>query len=199
MTRPDPSGPREPLLRDMLRRGRRASGTLAMLLLVWVIWNESLSLYTILEGAILAGMALLVTNRFLLRERYQGVYRLGLGQAFRYVAVLLGEIVRSGIHAIYVTLTNRINVGVVDVPTDLEDTLAGVLVANAITLTPGTVTIDYDRKRFKVVWIDCPTTDPEEAGEMIKGRFERVFRGKEPSGDEAPAAGEPLPQGGGDS
>ncbi|SIQ19119.1 multicomponent Na+:H+ antiporter subunit E [Alkalispirochaeta americana] len=174
---------RNRFIKDTLRGGGDYLGSLAMLLLVWTVWNESLSLYTLLEGTILGIMALCVTNRFLLKERYQGVYRLGPGKAFRYVVVLLGEIVRSGIHAIYVTLTNRINVGIVDVPTDLRDTLAGVLVANAITLTPGTVTVDYDTKRFKVVWIDCPTTDPEEAGEMIKGRFERVFLGRSSGGN----------------
>ena len=65
--------------------------------------------------------------------------------------------------------------GVVDLPTSITNPFHGVLVANANTLTPGTVTIDHSHGNFKGIWIACATTDPDEAAEMIKGSFERVF------------------------
>jgi multicomponent Na+:H+ antiporter subunit E len=154
---------------------RRAVATAVFLTIVWGIWNESFGVRTMVEGGVLSVVVLVATNRFLLRGAYHNVYRISPVTFLRYVGVLLVEIFRSGVHAIYVTITDRINVGVVDLPTEVSDSLVGVLVANAITLTPGTVTIDYDRKRFKVIWIDCVSTDPHEAGEMIKGSFERVF------------------------
>lgn len=153
----------------------RAVATVAFLTVVWGVWNESFSVRSLLEGAILSVLVLAVTGRFLLRKRYHDLYHISPFVFLRYVGVLLVEIFRSGVHAIYVTITDRINVGVVDLPTEVRDPLVGVLVANAITLTPGTVTIDYDCERFKVIWIDCVTTDPLEAGDMIKGSFERVF------------------------
>jgi multicomponent Na+:H+ antiporter subunit E len=66
-------------------------------------------------------------------------------------------------------------VGVVNVPTEITDPFQGVLVANAITLTPGTVTIDHREGMFKVIWIDCDTNDPVVAADRIKASFERVF------------------------
>ena len=157
------------------RRYSSYGTALLILTVVWGIWNESFGYKTVLEGFVLSILVLVLTNRFLLKAPYQERYRIDAFTTLRYVGVLIVEIFRSGIHAIHITLTDRINVGVVDLPTTVSDPLIGTLVASAITLTPGTVTVDYDRTRFKVIWIDCVTNDPLEAGESIKGGFERVF------------------------
>ncbi len=158
-----------------------------VLTVVWGIWNESFSAGTLLQGAVFSVIVLVITNRFLLRAPYHQWYHINVFTIIKYVLVLVVEIFRSGVHAIYVTVTDRINVGVVDLPTTISDRLIGVLVANAITLTPGTVTIDYNQQRFKVIWIDCTTTNPDEAAEEIKGSFERVFtKSRAPHEEDAP-------------
>mgnify|MGYP002870229369 CR=1 FL=1 len=52
-----------------------------------------------------------------------------------------------------------------------------VLVANSITLTPGTITMDIaeqDGKTYYYIhWIDVAETDREKAGEIIKGSLEK--------------------------
>ncbi len=93
----------------------------------------------------------------------------------RYIAVVFVEIYKAGFHAIRLTLTDRLNLGIVEIATRRRSDIHGTFIANAITLTPGTVTIDYDDGTLKVVWMDCQTDDPELAGEIIKGNFERVF------------------------
>lgn len=147
----------------------------AILTATWCVWNESVSLGTIGTGVAFSLLALVVTNRFLLKAPYHRRFALSPRRALLYVGVLLLEIFRSGVHAIYVTVTGRLNVGVVNIPTEITNPLHGVLVANAITLTPGTVTIDYRKGMFKVIWIDCDTNDPVVAAERIKASFERVF------------------------
>ncbi len=148
---------------------------------VWMIWNETFSLRELVRGLVLALITVITTSNYLLREPYGQRFNISPFQLLRFVFVLIIEIFRSGFHAIHVTLTNRINIGVIDVPVGIHDPLRGVLVSSAITLTPGTVTIDYDRNRYKIIWIDCPTTDPEEAGELIKGTFERILTGGSPA------------------
>ncbi len=151
-----------------------------VLAVVWCIWSESFALNTWVEGAVLGGVALLVTRRIFLHRPYLSHYRLPFRSVARYVVVLCVEIFRSGYHAIRIMCTDRMNVGVVDLPSDITDPLRGALVATAITLTPGTVTIDYSPGRFKVIWIDCFTTDPDVAAQSIKGRFERVLLAPDP-------------------
>lgn len=150
--------------------------------LVWAVWNESYTLRTIVQGALFSWIALVITNRYLLRAPYQGLFGMSPLRVARYIFVLLQEIYRSGVHAMHLTIKGKIDVGVVDLPTAIQNPFHAVLVANAITLTPGTVTIDYRPGSFKVVWIECTTSDPDQAAEMIKGRFERVVAARADQG-----------------
>ncbi len=146
-----------------------------------MIWNESFSLGELIRGLTLASLSIIITSKYLLRAPYGQHFNISPVRLFQFIVVLIIEIFRSGIHAIHVTLTNRINIGIIDIPAYIHDPLPGVMVASAITLTPGTVTVDYDGDRYKVIWIDCPTTDPEKAGEQIKGTFERILSGGSPA------------------
>ena len=157
------------------QRTSRFAITVACLTLVWCVWNESVALHRVLEGIGLGTLGLLLTNRFLLKEVYQDRYAVGFTRVLKYIGVVIVQIFVSGIDAIWITVTNRLNVGIIDLPTDISDPFRRVLVANAITLTPGTVTLECGEKTMKVVWINCVTGDPEEAAEMIKGSFERVL------------------------
>ena len=72
-------------------------------------------------------------------------------------------------------LTGGVNVNVVEVQTKLDNPFYIALLGNSITLTPGTVTMETDGQRLKVIWIDAHTRDPEIAGKEIKGGFEDLL------------------------
>ncbi len=68
--------------------------------------------------------------------------------------------------------------GVVEVRTELQSALGRMLLANSITLTPGTLVIDVDGDRLLVHWIDCPPgVDLEEATQAIATGFEDHIKG----------------------
>ena len=69
-----------------------------------------------------------------------------------------------------------ISPGIVKVRTTLQSDMAKTFLANSITLTPGTLTIDIDGQDFYVHWIYIPTDDPDERTRQICGRFERLLR-----------------------
>ena len=66
------------------------------------------------------------------------------------------------------------------VPVDLKGDYAQAMLANSITLTPGTITMDIAEQEgqtyYYIHWIDVAETDREKAGEMIKGRLEKGVR-----------------------
>ena len=63
--------------------------------------------------------------------------------------------------------------GIVKAKTTLRSASARTLLANSITLTPGTLTIDVcDDGTFYVHWINVKMLDEAEAGKQILGRFE---------------------------
>jgi multicomponent Na+:H+ antiporter subunit E len=65
----------------------------------------------------------------------------------------------------------------VEVETDLKGEISKLTLANSITLTPGTLTVDIGEDRLLVHWIDKKTSEPERIREEISGKFEKRIGG----------------------
>lgn len=143
--------------------------------IVWMIWNETLGLYTLIEGMIVSLICFGIVDSFLLSANYGDIFRIKPLTLIKYLSVLFISIIQSGIHAIHITLSGNMEICAVSFPTNTKNPFHGMLIGSAITLTPGTVTLDYSGDSFTVIWIERPTEDPLEAGEIIKGSFEKVL------------------------
>ena len=67
---------------------------------------------------------------------------------------------------------------VVEVETGLQSAIGRLLLTNAITLTPGTLSIDVTGNRITVHWIDCPPgCDMDAQTHAIVSDFERHLKG----------------------
>lgn len=64
--------------------------------------------------------------------------------------------------------------GIVKVKTTLSNVTALTILANLITLTPGTLTVDFDMREraFFIHWIDVTTAEEAEMRKQIIERFE---------------------------
>ena len=93
--------------------------------------------------------------------------------------VFLGELIKANLDMARRCFggCKDVNPGIVKVPVDLPDGYAQAMLANSITLTPGTITMDIaeedGKSYFYIHWIDVAETDREKAGEVIKGRMEK--------------------------
>jgi multicomponent Na+:H+ antiporter subunit E len=84
-------------------------------------------------------------------------------------------VVRANVDLAYRVLhpAMPIRPGIVRARTRLHTASARTLLANCITLTPGTLTIDIAVDgTFYVHWINVGSVDDEEATKAILGRFE---------------------------
>lgn len=71
-----------------------------------------------------------------------------------------------------------INPGIVEVETTMQSDLGKLLLANSITLTPGTLTVDVYDNRLLVHWINCESeTDIEAATKEVASQFESYIKG----------------------
>jgi multicomponent Na+:H+ antiporter subunit E len=73
-----------------------------------------------------------------------------------------------------------IHPGIVKIKTSLKSDSAITALANSITLTPGTLTVDVtDDGHLYVHWINIKSTDTDEASKLIAQKFEyfieRIF------------------------
>ena len=99
---------------------------------------------------------------------------------FHYVPVFLWEMLKANIDVAYRVLHPMLPIhpGIVKVKTTLKSDTALTFLANSITLTPGTLSVDIDTKKgfLYIHWIDVKTKDVEEATKTIVARFEKILR-----------------------
>ena len=69
-----------------------------------------------------------------------------------------------------------IHPGIVRVKTALKTDLAKTFLANSITLTPGTMSVDIEGEYLYIHWINVVTEDTGKATQKIIGRFENILR-----------------------
>ncbi len=71
-----------------------------------------------------------------------------------------------------------IHPGIVKVKTSLKSDTGLTFLANSITLTPGTMTVDIDKENgyLYVHWIEVKDKDIERATKIIVERFEKILK-----------------------
>jgi multicomponent Na+:H+ antiporter subunit E len=65
--------------------------------------------------------------------------------------------------------------GIVVIETQLKSDIAKLILANSITLTPGTFTLDVIGDKLLIHWINVKTEDIDEATNLIGRRFEKYL------------------------
>jgi len=95
-----------------------------------------------------------------------------------YMCVLFWEIIKANFDIAYRVIHPKmpINPGIVVIKTSLKSDLAKMILANSITLTPGTLTVDVIEEELLVHWINVKSEDIDEATSLIGHRFEKYLR-----------------------
>ena len=95
-----------------------------------------------------------------------------------YLLVFLKELIIANIDVALrvVKPSLPINPGIVAVKTSLKDPLSKLILANSITLTPGTLTVDVKDDTLFIHWIDVKDKDIEKATEDISSKFEKILK-----------------------
>ena len=156
--------------------------TFLFLMLFWLILSFNFRFPSIVAGIIISlFISLLSYNLFI--QGNEGIHSRIIGTVwylFVYVFVLLYEMFLASFDMLYRVVTMDINPEIVMIKSDIKSELGILLLANSITLTPGTITVDIEDEYLYVHWLYARTTHFGHASELIKGRFEqwleRVFR-----------------------
>lgn len=95
-----------------------------------------------------------------------------------YIPILIIELIKANIDVAKRVLNPKlpINPGIVKVPTSIKGDVGKLVLANSITLTPGTISIDADEDNVYVHWIDVKGSTPEAYQNSISSSFEKVLR-----------------------
>ncbi len=142
-----------------------------LLTFAWGAVTGSFSAINLLFGFLLGGFAL-----FLIREQVgTSRYFSRGGKVINLAAIFVYELVLSAVRVARIVISPRIDLepGIIAYPLTVDRDFEITMLANLITLTPGTLSVDVseDRKTLFVHCIDVPS--PEETITVIRDSFER--------------------------
>ena len=95
-----------------------------------------------------------------------------------YTIVLFWEIIKANFDVAYRILHPKMPIkpGIVVIKTSLKSDIGKLVLANSITLTPGTFTLDVIGDELLIHWINVKTEDIDKATSQIGQKFEKYLR-----------------------
>lgn len=147
----------------------------AVSLLLWLLLAGNLQRDELLAGTLVAGLVtLLFTRRLVI---FTGLRFSWLAPLYilLYLADFLVALVRANLELARRILAPSLPIRphMVEISTRLQSPLGKLLLANTITLTPGTLTVDVIDDRLLVHWVYCPPgIDIQAVTQRIAADFE---------------------------
>ncbi len=148
------------------------------LFVIWLFANSTVAPEIMLTGVLLATLLATVFAPF--SDSYTNMHwspRVLLNLPL-YCAVFLGELVKANINVLLLVLSPRIAIqpGIIEIKTTLTSPVGRLVLANSITLTPGTLVVDIKDDTLFIHWINVSSKDPVAATQQIAGRFEKYLK-----------------------
>jgi multicomponent Na+:H+ antiporter subunit E len=154
-----------------------------LLFAIWVIFSGQLDAFHLSLGLISTLFVTLISSSFFFTNRTKSMGT-RLGEVLRlpgYSLWLLWEIVLSNIHILKLALTpgeiKELDPALVRIKTNLKTDFGKYALANSITLTPGTITIEIDGDEMLIHAISKHTADGVSSDVMEKKVAEVFERG----------------------
>lgn len=94
-----------------------------------------------------------------------------------YIPMFIWECIKANIDVAYRVLHPKMPIkpGIVKVKTTLKTDMAKTALANSITMTPGTLSVDIEGEYLYIHWIYVQATEIEEASQKIVSKFEKLL------------------------
>ena len=149
-----------------------------LFLAAWIIFNGNITVEILVFGVIIAAVMLAFMCRFMdySLEKEKNVYKKSVW-FLAYAVILLREIVKANLAIIpkILTIEEEMEPVIVTFRTYLKSDFTKMLLANSITLTPGTITIDLEGDVYTIHCLDTSLaegladSDIEKALKKLEG------------------------------
>ena len=138
---------------------------------VWIVFNGRLTLEIALFGIAVAGLMFWFMCHFMdYSPQKERMFYRKFPLFCKYVLLLVKEIIKANMAVCKLILTRRevIEPAMVKVHTDLKTETARVMLANSITLAPGTITVSMEDRELLVHCLDKSFAEGMEDSEFVK-------------------------------
>ena len=150
----------------------------------WILLDFSFKPQELIAGAVVSLLVALFSARFFIHEKagwFCNPLRF-FSAIFYWCGTFIAELVKANVDMAKRCFggCRNINPGIVKIPVDLKSDYGQAALANSITLTPGTITMETTEEDgqnyFYIHWIDVTAPSGKEAGDAIKGTLEKGLR-----------------------
>lgn len=148
-----------------------------LMFVVWLGFTTSLAPTELITGAIISLIVVAMTAKFFNCCGLDIFLPNKLFYILKYTGVFFIALIKSNIDVAKRVLSPSlpINPGIVEFETKLTSEFAKMVLANTITLTPGTLSVDMVGNKYYIHWIDVITEDSTEAHKIIAKSFEDIL------------------------
>lgn len=143
--------------------------------LTWPFAEGKIDIQVIIAGLIASLIVAILFHEILPQEHIVFISPVRIFWTVVYIPVFFYYVIKANFDVVYRALHPRmpINPGIVKIKTNLKTQSGITALANSITLTPGTLTVDLTDDGFLYVhWINVKSDDVDKATEFIARRFE---------------------------
>jgi multicomponent Na+:H+ antiporter subunit E len=145
---------------------------------LWLVLAGSLHYQEVFAGGVVALLAAAMTTGFTANRAGLALLKpRRVLYALAYLPFLVWSIILSNLDVARRVLSPRldINPGIVRIRTRLKNPVGRMILANSITLTPGTLSVDIVGDYLYIHWVDVKERDTEAASQRIAASFEKYL------------------------
>ena len=151
-----------------------------VLMVFWFLLQLNFRIETIVSGILICAVITIFSHDVLYDDNGYLYHAIRLRTVLVYVVFLFVEIYKAGFQYVRNLIFKHYEPVVFTIHLDVDDPVLVGIIANSITLTPGTISIDVDSDHFTITVMTMakPGTTIAELEQPIHDKFERLLKGK---------------------
>jgi len=147
-------------------------------LIFWLLITFRFTVPNVITGTIASLICAFIFGRYYFHSVYKFLQPSRYFWFIVYLVIFIWACIKANFDVAYRVLhpAMPIKPGIVKVKISLRSGFARAMLANSITMTPGTITVDIIDDYIYIHWIYVRSEDPEVYSKIITGTFEKYIK-----------------------
>lgn len=140
---------------------------------LWILFTLDFTLWNLIMGIVIC-MVISYISFDIFYDNFKSLIRIpNIITLGKYFIRLVWEIYKSSFINIMRIIKKDHDITIVEVELQVKEPLLITIISNSITLTPGTITLDWDKNKLYVIAMKDDGFNGEKIKNYIKEKFER--------------------------
>src|SRR6056297_1220081 len=146
--------------------------------ILWLLLSFNLTISNIIVGVIVSLITTIIFGKYFIKDVIPFLQPQRYFWLIVYLFIFIWECIKANFDVAYRVLhpAMPIKPGIVKVKLGVKSNIAKTMLANSITMTPGTIAVDVKDDVLYVHWIYVSSEDPAVYTEKVSGRFEKYIK-----------------------